>query len=194
MIIARIIIALLLFSPVHLSKKKKAISYIDQYKETAVLEMHRSGIPASIKLAQALVESNSGTSKLALNANNHFGIKCKSYWTGKTYFHKDDDYDTKGKLMKSCFRAYDEVMDSYVDHTNFLLYTEHYQELFSIPKTDYINWAHGLKRCGYATDPAYAIKLIKKIEEFQLYDFDYVSLQDLQENDLGQLNIIKEER
>jgi flagellum-specific peptidoglycan hydrolase FlgJ len=182
MIIIRILIGLLFFASTSLSTKNKALTYIDQYSDTAVLEMHRSGIPASIKLAQALVESNSGTSQLALLANNHFGIKCKTYWKGEKYFHKDDDFNKRGQLIDSCFRSYGEAMDSYVDHTNFLLFTDHYGELFHYEKTDYINWAHGLKRCGYATDPAYAIKLIKKIEEFKLYEYDYVTLADLKEN------------
>lgn len=146
--------------------------YINQYKDMAIIEMHRSGIPASITLAQALVESRYGTSDLAIHANNHFGIKCKSYWKGVTYYHKDDDYDKNGQLIKSCFRAYDTVIDSYVDHSNFLMKTPWYQELFSYNKTDYLNWAHGLKKCGYATNPKYATMLIKKIEDFQLYQFD----------------------
>jgi len=150
-------------------------SYVDKYKDLAVVEMHRSGIPASITLAQALHESQTGGSDLALNANNHFGIKCKSYWTGKTYKHKDDDYDQKGNLISSCFRSYDSVIDSYVDHTNFLVQTAHYAELFNYDKTDYFNWAHGLKKCGYATDPEYAFKLINKIEKYQLYIYDEYS-------------------
>ena len=145
--------------------------YIEDYKDLAVIEMHRSGIPASIILAQALVESRYGTSKLATNANNHFGIKCKSYWQGMTYYHKDDDYKN-GKLIDSCFRSYNTVLDSYVDHSYFLMTTPWYQELFSYSKTDYTNWAIGLKRCGYATNPKYADMLIKKIEQFDLGRFD----------------------
>ena len=152
--------------------EEAAFNYIDQYKDLAVVEMYRSGIPASITLAQALHESSVGNSDLAIFANNHFGIKCKSYWTGKTFGHKDDDFDTNGILMKSCFRAYDSVLDSYIDHSNFLMQSAHYGELFSIPKTDYKAWAHGLKKCGYATDPSYAEKLIDKIERYQLYLYD----------------------
>ena len=150
-------------------------SYIEKYKDLAIIEMHRSGIPASITLAQALHESQTGGSKLAIYANNHFGIKCKSYWKGKTYQHKDDDYDRQGNLISSCFRSYDTVIDSYVDHTNFLVQTAHYSELFNYTKTDYFNWAHGLKKCGYATDPEYAFKLINKIEKYQLYVYDEYS-------------------
>lgn len=148
-------------------------AYIDQYKEVAIIEMHRSGIPASITLAQALVESKYGTSSLATDANNHFGIKCKSYWTGFTYYHKDDDFDKNGTLIKSCFRAYDSALDSYVDHSNFLVRTPWYQELFTYSKTDYVSWAKGLKKCGYATNPKYADILIKKIEDFHLDQYDH---------------------
>ena len=150
-------------------------SYVDTYKDLAIVEMHRSGIPASITLAQALHESQTGVSELATYANNHFGIKCKSYWVGKTYNHEDDDYDANGNLIESCFRSYDTVIDSYIDHTNFLKQSAHYAELFNYDKTDYFMWAHGLKKCGYATDPAYANKLIKKIEKFQLYKYDTYS-------------------
>ena len=146
--------------------------YIEDYKDLAIIEMNRSGIPASIILAQALVESRYGTSKLATKANNHFGIKCKSYWQGMTYYHKDDDYKN-GKLVDSCFRSYNTVLDSYVDHSYFLMTTPWYQELFSYDKTDYKNWAIGLKRCGYATNPKYADMLIKKIEQFNLDQYDW---------------------
>jgi flagellum-specific peptidoglycan hydrolase FlgJ len=147
-------------------------NYVDAYKDLAIIEMHRSGIPASITLAQALHESQIGGSDLAIYANNHFGIKCKSYWRGKTYQHKDDDYDAQGNLIQSCFRSYDSVIDSYIDHTNFLTQSAHYSELFEYDKTDYFKWAHGLKKCGYATDPEYAFKLIDKIEKYQLYIYD----------------------
>lgn len=148
------------------------LSYIDQYKDLAVAEMYRSGIPASIILAQGILESSNGNSRLATGSNNHFGIKCKSYWKGKTYYHKDDDFDDKGKLTDSCFRAYETVIDSYVDHSNFLMYTAHYSVLFQYDRTDYFNWATGLKSCGYATDKAYAQKLIDKIELYDLHSFD----------------------
>lgn len=163
--------------PVNVEGSKKnlseaTISYIDTYKDLAVAEMYRSGIPASIILAQGILESSNGQSKLATGSNNHFGIKCKSYWKGKTYYHKDDDYDSKGNLTDSCFRAYETVSDSYVDHSNFLMYTAHYSVLFQYDRTDYFNWATGLKSCGYATDKAYAQKLIDKIELYDLHTFD----------------------
>ena len=153
------------------SDKRRSI-YVDQYKEIAIVEMHRKGVPASIKLAQAILESRSGTSDFARSSNNHFGIKCKSYWKGRRYFHEDDDYDEKGTLLESCFRSYDRVMDSYIDHSNFLYYTSHYQKLFLIDRQDYKSWAYGLQKCGYATDPNYAKKLISIIEKEGLAKYD----------------------
>lgn len=164
--------AFLSFTISHYHEANPAINYIDTYKDLAVVEMYRSGIPASIILAQGMHESNLGDSDLATIANNHFGIKCKKDWMGKTYSHKDDDYDKQGNLIKSCFRAYNSALDSYIDHSNFLLERTHYQELFKYDRTDYKNWAHGLKKCGYATDPLYAEKLIDKIEKYQLYVYD----------------------
>jgi flagellum-specific peptidoglycan hydrolase FlgJ len=149
-----------------------AENYIDTYKELAVVEMHRSGIPASIILAQGLHESNYGMSKLATKANNHFGIKCKTYWVGKTYYHKDDDYSNEGKLLESCFRSYGTALESYVDHSNFLMFTKHYASLFNNDKSAYREWAYGLQESGYATDPNYAEKLISKIEKYYLNQYD----------------------
>jgi flagellum-specific peptidoglycan hydrolase FlgJ len=149
-----------------------AYNYIETYKDIAVLEMHRTGIPASITLAQALHESAKGTSSLATSANNHFGIKCKKYWKGSTYYHKDDDRNQQGVLIESCFRSYETVTDSYVDHSNFLKFRDNYQALFTLDKKDYRGWAYGLKRAGYATDPLYAEKLIKNIEEYNLTIYD----------------------
>jgi len=156
----------------HYAPERAAVDYIEQYKDLAVVEMYRTGIPASITLAQGLHESNYGLSKLALEANNHFGIKCKSYWTGKTYYHKDDDFNKSGQLIESCFRAYRNTVDSYVDRSNFLMNSERYVSLFKYDKTQYINWAYGLKACGYATDENYAKKLLDKIEKYELYKYD----------------------
>ena len=148
------------------------MDYIHKYKDLAVVEMHRTGIPASIILAQGLHESNAGKSDLATKANNHFGIKCKSYWTGQTYFHKDDDLNKRGELIESCFRSYGTDIESYVDHSNFLTQTAHYAPLFILDKDDFVAWAWGLKQCGYATDPHYASKLIKLIHKYELYEYD----------------------
>ena len=146
-------------------------NYIEKYQEIAIREMHRSGIPASITLAQGILESSWGNGSLALKANNHFGIKCKSHWTGPSFYIEDDDFKN-GKLIKSCFRSYDNAKASYIDHTDFLIENPRYQKLFSYDKTDYKRWAHGLKKCGYATDKKYAYKLISNIEKYNLSRFD----------------------
>ncbi len=152
-----------------------AVDYVSKYYELAVAEMHRTGIPASITLAQGLHETNYGRSTLAREANNHFGIKCKRSWTGKTYYHKDDDYDDKGKLLDSCFRAYNDDIESYIDHSNFLSQSTNYVSLFTLGAKDYQRWAFGLKNCGYATDPQYAFKLIDIIQRYNLDQYDNYS-------------------
>lgn len=141
-------------------------TYISQYYRLAQQQQQLYGVPACITLAQGLLESGAGRSLLAQKANNHFGIKCAGDWSGST-FHKDDD--TKDE----CFRKYKKVEDSYRDHSLFLQ-RPRYAELFDLPLTDYKGWAHGLRRCGYATDPAYAGKLIKLVEDYNL--LQYVSL------------------
>jgi hypothetical protein len=149
-------------------------NYIETYKKIAVREMHRSGIPASITLAQGILESSWGNGSLALKANNHFGIKCKSTWTGPTFFIKDDDYKN-GRLVKSCFRSYDNAEDSYVDHSEFLTDNPRYERLFTYERTDFKKWAHGLKKCGYATDKKYAHKLINTIKKYKLHQYDLLA-------------------
>lgn len=148
-----------------------SLDYINNYKDLAISEMSRTGIPASIKLAQALLESGAGQSTLAREARNHFGIKCNGGWTGDTYHHKDDDYKD-GKLIKSCFRKFDKVSDSYYEHSEFLKGQKRYAFLFHLSNKDYHGWAHGLKKAGYATDKAYPRKLIDLIEKYQLYQYD----------------------
>ncbi len=147
-------------------------NYIATYKRIAMDEMERVGVPASIKMAQALLESGAGTSTLALQANNHFGIKCGKNWNGKTMYRKDDDYDDKGKLIASCFRKYESVSSSFRAHSQFLLDNRRYAFLFELDPTDYKGWARGLKKAGYATSSTYANKLIQLIEEYELYLFD----------------------
>lgn len=154
------------------SEENIARSYVDQYKDLAIIEMQRTGVPASIKLAQAILESNSGTSTFSQSSNNHFGIKCKSYWKGEKYYHKDDDLNDAGQLIKSCFRSYESVLDSYVDHSHFLKNSPYYGQLFDVAGADYIDWARGLQHYGYATDPAYAEKLIRIIERHDLQLLD----------------------
>ncbi|MCX6306637.1 MAG: glucosaminidase domain-containing protein [Bacteroidetes bacterium] len=139
--------------------------YIQQYKDIAVKEMKEYRIPASITLAQGILESNAGRSPLALEANNHFGIKCHKEWTGPT-FYKDDE--TKGE----CFRKYDSPLESFRDHSQFLTTRDRYKGLFKLDITDYRGWATGLKSAGYATNPAYPQLLIKTIETFLLDRYD----------------------
>lgn len=139
--------------------------YISTYAEIAVQEMYRSGIPASITLAQGMLESGNGRSELAVKSNNHFGIKCHNNWNGGRVYHDDD---AKGE----CFRKYDHVHQSYRDHSDFLRYRDRYKFLFDLKPTDYKGWAYGLKKAGYATDPSYPTKLIRLIEEYRLYQYD----------------------
>ena len=138
--------------------------YIDVYKDLAIKEMNRSGIPASITLAQGLLESNNGNSRLATKGNNHFGIKCHG-WKGKKIYHDDDE-------RNECFRKYKSVNESYMDHTDFLMNSPRYEFLFYLDETDYRGWAKGLKKAGYATSPTYANLLIKLIEENELNVYD----------------------
>jgi hypothetical protein len=157
------------------SQSDLAAGYLDQYQEIAVIEMHRTGIPASIKLAQGLLESNWGRSELAVKSNNHFGIKCSGNWEGDTHYRYDDDYDEQGKKMKSCFREYEHAEESFADHSRFLTdpaKSARYGFLFEYPADDYVSWAHGLKKAGYATDPKYAEKLITIIEKYDLHQYD----------------------
>lgn len=139
-------------------------SYIDQYKDVAIEQMHRWNIPASITLAQGLFESGAGRSELATKGNNHFGIKCHG-WTGRTVYHDDD---RKGE----CFRAYKSAYESYDDHSRFLASSQRYASLFKLNKKDYKGWARGLKAAGYATNPQYANKLIEIIQLYKLYEYD----------------------
>lgn len=153
--------------------------YIEQFSSLAVEEMYRSGIPASITLAQGLLESRYGLSELAVKGNNHFGIKCHNSWKGKTMYHDDD---RKGE----CFRVYASPEQSYRDHSDFLRYRDRYKFLFDFNVTDYKSWAHGLKKAGYATDPAYPTKLIRLIEDYRLYEFDTMSRADKKSRRLPQ--------
>ena len=140
-------------------------AYINRFDDIAVSEMYRSGIPASITLAQGLLESGAGLSQLAVKSNNHFGIKCHNGWQGGRVYHDDD---AKGE----CFRKYDDPEESYRDHSDFLRYRDRYKFLFEFEITDYKSWAHGLKKAGYATDPKYPSKLINLIETYKLYKYD----------------------
>lgn len=139
--------------------------YIEKYKNIAIAHMEYYGIPASITMAQGILESNSGNSQLSRTSNNHFGIKCKKNWTGEKVYHDDDE---KGE----CFRKYPSVEESYRDHAEFLDKSPRYDSLFVYAATDYRSWARGLKAAGYATAPDYAERLVRIIEENKLYLLD----------------------
>ncbi len=142
--------------------------YIEKYAPVAVSEMHRSGVPASITLSQGLLESRAGQSRLAVEGNNHFGIKCHRGWKGRT-IREDDD------ARAECFRAYDTALESFRDHSDHLRYNDRYKSLFNNRWGDYKAWAYGLKAAGYATDPAYPKKLIDLIERYNLSRYDKIS-------------------
>lgn len=139
--------------------------YIKTYAPLAVEQMACFGIPASITLAQGLLESSNGNSELAVKANNHFGIKCSNSWTGEGYRHDDD-------APQECFRVYNSVLESYIDHSLILMERKWYQPLFELDMKDYKAWAHGLKKAGYATNPKYADLLIEIIEKYDLHKYD----------------------
>lgn len=159
------------------SVKERTIAYINSNKDLAIREMLRTGVPASIKLAQGILESSFGESELARKSNNHFGIKCKTEWTGDKTYHDDD---AKGE----CFRVYSTVEDSYRDHSDFLKTRAHYAFLFQLDPTDYSGWAYGLKKAGYATSKTYPERLLRVIEEYQLsqYTLQALALRDKQIN------------
>lgn len=144
-------------------------NYIYTYKDLAIAEMKRTGVPAAITLAQGIHESGAGMSKLVLASNNHFGIKCKSNWTGASVKHDDD-------ARNECFRKYSKAEDSYKDHSDFLRNGQRYAFLFELDPADYVAWANGLKQAGYATNPKYPQVLIKTVEEYGLQHFTFIAL------------------
>ncbi len=165
----RLICVLITFCVVVYSQDKLTRDeYIQTYADLAMKEMVRVGIPASIKLAQGCLESDNGNSRLAVDAKNHFGIKCHE-WTGRKIYHDDDE-------IGECFRRYRTVNDSYIDHSEFLTGKSRYAELFLLRKDDYKSWARGLKKAGYATNGQYADLLIRIIEENELYKYDEMVL------------------
>jgi len=151
------------------AQKTATLIYIDQYKDIAISEMKRTGIPASITLAQGIIESNSGESNLALNYKNHFGIKCKSDWKGETTYQDDD-------TKQECFRVYPNSNASFIDHSNFLKSRPNYAPLFELDPVDDSAWAYGLKKAGYATASDYPKKLLKVINDFELSQFNFPEL------------------
>jgi len=158
-------------------------AYIKQYKDMAINEMHRYNIPASITLAQGILESGSGTSELALKSNNHFGIKCHVSWNGLKVYHDDDENN-------ECFRKYNNPAESYRDHSIFLSERSRYAFLFELRKNDYKGWAKGLQRAGYATNKEYAKKLIKLIQDYNLSQYDKKRLNKKQKEEFNENNNI----
>lgn len=181
-------LALLIITNISWSQSAATINeYIVKYKDVAIAEMQRTGVPASITLAQGIHESGAGTSDLVQRSNNHFGIKCKSNWTGESVRHDDD---AKGE----CFRKYPAATDSYRDHSDFLKNGQRYAFLFQMDPVDYKAWAYGLKKAGYATNPKYPQVLIKLIEDYHLQDYTLIALgKRHMENNLAIENDIKEE-
>ena len=157
--------ALVGVSAVVAKERQTREEYVEKYKAIAIAHMERYGIPASVTMAQGILESDSGNSRLSLSSNNHFGIKCKKSWTGDRVYHDDD---AKGE----CFRAYPSVEASYQDHADFLDQSPRYDSLFAYSSDDYRSWARGLKAAGYATAPDYAERLVKIIESMKLYLLD----------------------
>lgn len=162
-------------------------NYIETYRDIAIAEMQRTGVPASIKLAQGIHETTAGTSDLVKKSNNHFGIKCKSDWTGESVSHTDD-------APHECFRKYDEPSQSYKDHSDFLKRSSRYASLFNLDPLDYEGWAYGLKKAGYATNPRYPQIIIKLVETYQLQDYTLIALGKMppKEEMLAQVNNEKE--
>ncbi len=166
--------------------------YVDRYKAIAIREMERTGIPASIKLAQGVLESDAGRSTLSSQYNNHFGIKCHSDWQGERYYKEDDDKDpVTGQLIKSCFRAYKNGDESFIAHSEFLRDPRkvyRYGSLFQLDPKDYVGWANGLVKAGYATGQTYGETLIRLVEDLQLHQYDLMSSNDVASNNNGQNN------
>jgi hypothetical protein len=184
----RIYIVILFLLPIGLfaqSQAKVTLDYINKFKGIAIKEMKRTGIPASITLAQAIVESGSGESKLAKEANNHFGIKCKTEWTGEKIY-KDDD------MKNECFRVYANADSSFIDHSNFLKYRPYYASLFELDPVDDTAWAYGLKKSGYATEKDYPNSLLKVIDLYELSQYNFPELVD--EDSLTEANAIGAEQ
>ena len=176
----RIIITILFcLASVTLAAQRISVEeYIAQFKDIAISEMKRSGVPASITLAQGILETENGNSELVKKSNNHFGIKCKSTWTGESVTHDDD-------ANGECFRAYTHANESYKDHSDFLKANKRYSALFDLDPADYAGWARGLKKAGYATNPRYPDLLIKYIEQYDLQQYSLIALNKLPETDIA---------
>ena len=165
------------------AQKTSVLEYINTYQKIAIQEMYRTGIPASITLAQGILESGAGNSKLAKTANNHFGIKCHTDWSGQRVYHDDDE-------KNECFRKYKDPLSSYLDHSKFLMNKKRYAFLFEYKSTDYRSWALGLKKAGYATNPKYPELLISLIKENELFVFDNYKIQAIKDNLINDIPIV----
>jgi LysM repeat protein len=174
----RLLVVISIFAMPGLKAQRNSdvIDYINTYKEIAIREMQRSGIPASITLAQGIHESMAGKSDLVQRSNNHFGIKCRAEWKGGKVYHDDD---ARGE----CFRSYKRAEESYVDHSDFLKNGNRYAFLFNYEATDYSQWAYGLKKAGYATNPKYPQILIKYIEDYNLQQYTLIAMGKLSPGD-----------
>lgn len=184
------IIFAVLFSIASLTSVAQRISveeYIEQFKDIAMNEMKRSGVPASITLAQGILESENGNSELVKKSNNHFGIKCKSTWTGESVTHDDD-------ANGECFRAYTNADQSYKDHSDFLRGNKRYGSLFNLDPEDYAGWARGLKKAGYATNPRYPELLIKYIQQYELQQYTLLALNKQPQTDIAKAEENKTEQ
>lgn len=174
-----LLICLLIILPAVLSAQTyqdRVKEYIKQYYPLALKNKQNFNIPASITLAQGIIESSAGKGMLADSANNHFGIKCKDNWLGQVFYKEDDDVDSTGTLIRSCFRKYDSVEESFNDHSEFLMTNPRYAPLFELQSDDYLGWATGLKNCGYATACTYTKSLVDIIERWNLFVFDRLDL------------------
>lgn len=167
LLVLGILLIIFPYSIIGAEKKRNTLydDYIEKYKDLAISHMKKYRVPASITLAQGLLESGAGRSSLTVRSNNHFGIKCHNGWKGESVIAADD-------TPNDCFRKYKKAEDSFDDHSRFLSEKNRYSQLFSLDITDYKGWAKGLQQAGYATDKAYANKLIKLIEDYELYQFD----------------------
>lgn len=181
------ILIIIVSSKMCLAQSEATVVYIEQYRKIAVQEMKRTGIPASITLAQGILESNSGESPLAKKYNNHFGIKCKTDWKGETTLQDDD-------AKNECFRVYPTAAASFTDHSNFLKNRPNYSNLFLLDPLDDSAWAIGLKKAGYATAPDYAKKLLKVIDDYELSQYNFPELDDEIDESTETLTISKKEK
>ena len=182
-----VIIVLIITSIFHMQGQRQARyeEYINKYKVLAIQQQQEYKIPASITLAQGLLETGAGSSRLAREGNNHFGIKCKEEWTGGKMYHDDD-------AIGECFRTYRSAEESYIDHSQFLAYRKYYVSLFKLDLYDYKAWANGLQECGYATDKGYGRKLIGLIETYELYKYDRAKItkEPSKDDDIYEIKIV----